>query len=54
MSCACVLRFALCDRRPELLDKAGDGHLDACHLDLSQKRELRETTIHPELIEEAT
>ena len=50
----CPHRFARCDERPELLDKAGDGHLDACHLDLEQKRELRETTIHPELIEEAT
>jgi len=50
----CTHRFALCDRRPELLDKVGDGHLDACHLDPGQKRELRETTIHPELIEEAT
>src|SRR5215467_15392651 len=28
----CPYRFALCDERPELLDKAGDGHLDACHL----------------------
>jgi peptide/nickel transport system ATP-binding protein len=50
----CAHRFARCDERPELLDKAGDGHLDACHLEPSQKHELRETTIHPELIEEAT
>jgi oligopeptide/dipeptide ABC transporter ATP-binding protein len=50
----CPHRFARCDERPELLDKVGDGHLDACHLDLEQKRELRETTVHPELIEEAT
>src|SRR5689334_4627747 len=50
----CAHRFALCDQRPELMDKAGNGHLDACHLDPRQKRELRETTIHPELIEEAT
>jgi peptide/nickel transport system ATP-binding protein len=50
----CAHRFALCDERPELLDKAGDGHLDACHLEPRQKQELRETTIHPELIEEAT
>jgi oligopeptide/dipeptide ABC transporter ATP-binding protein len=49
----CAHRFALCDERPELLDKVGDGHLDACHLTLEQKKELRETTIHPELIEEA-
>ncbi len=50
----CAHRFALCDERPELLDKVGDGHLDACHLGPRQKQELRETTIHPELIEEAT
>jgi oligopeptide/dipeptide ABC transporter ATP-binding protein len=50
----CAHRFALCDQRPELTDKFGDGHLDACHLDPGQKQELRETTIHPELIEEAT
>jgi oligopeptide/dipeptide ABC transporter ATP-binding protein len=49
----CAHRFAACDQRPDLLDKAGDGHLDACHLDVRQKREIRETTIHPELIEEA-
>ena len=49
----CPHRFGLCDERPELLDKAGDGHLDACHLDLRQKEDLRETEIHPELIEEA-
>jgi oligopeptide/dipeptide ABC transporter ATP-binding protein len=50
----CAHRFARCDERPELVDKTGDGHLDACHLEPRQKRELRETTIHPELIEEAT
>jgi oligopeptide/dipeptide ABC transporter ATP-binding protein len=50
----CAHRFARCDERPELLDKAGGSHLDACHLALEQKKDLRETTIHPELIEEAT
>jgi peptide/nickel transport system ATP-binding protein/oligopeptide transport system ATP-binding protein len=49
----CPYRFGLCDERPDLLDKAGDGHLDACHLDLRQKEDRRETAIHPELIEEA-
>jgi peptide/nickel transport system ATP-binding protein len=49
----CAHRFDLCDERPALLAKVGDGHLDACHLDIEQKKELRETTIHPELIEEA-
>jgi peptide/nickel transport system ATP-binding protein len=49
----CAHRFDLCDERPALLDRVGDGHLDACHLDIEKKKELRETTIHPELIEEA-
>ena len=49
----CAHRFDRCDERPALLAKVGDGHLDACHLDIEKKRELRETTIHPELIEEA-
>jgi peptide/nickel transport system ATP-binding protein len=50
----CAHRFARCDERPELVDQTGHGHLDACFLDPRQKRELRETTIHPELIGEAT
>jgi peptide/nickel transport system ATP-binding protein len=49
----CAQRFDRCDERPPLLAKVGDGHLDACHLDIEKKKELRETTIHPELIEEA-
>jgi peptide/nickel transport system ATP-binding protein len=49
----CAHRFDRCDERPELRAKVGDGHLDACHLNIEQKKELRETTIHPELIEEA-
>ena len=49
----CAHRFDRCDERPALLAKVGDGHLDACHLDIEKKKELRETTIHPELIEEA-
>ena len=49
----CAHRFDLCDERPELRAKVADGHLDACYLDLEKKKELRETTIHPELIEEA-
>src|SRR5438552_5632561 len=49
----CAHRFDLCDERPALLAKVGDGHLDACHLDVERKKDLRETTIHPELIEEA-
>jgi peptide/nickel transport system ATP-binding protein len=49
----CAHRFDRCDERPALLAKVGDGHLDACHLDVERKKDLRETTIHPELIEEA-
>ena len=49
----CAHRFDRCDERPALLAKVGDGHLDACHLDIEKKKALRETTIHPELIEEA-
>jgi oligopeptide/dipeptide ABC transporter ATP-binding protein len=49
----CAHRFDLCDERPALLAKVGDGHPDACHLDIEKKKELRETTIHPELIEES-
>jgi oligopeptide/dipeptide ABC transporter ATP-binding protein len=48
----CPHRFERCDEVPELIDKVGDGHLDACHLGLAQKRDLREGTIHPELSEE--
>jgi peptide/nickel transport system ATP-binding protein len=49
----CTHRFDRCDERPELRARVGEGHLDACHLDIEKKKELRETTIHPELIEEA-
>jgi peptide/nickel transport system ATP-binding protein len=49
----CAHRFDLCDERPRLRAKIVDSHLDACHLDIEKKKELRETTIHPELIEEA-
>ncbi len=50
----CAHRFNACDERPELLARVGEGHLDACHLTTDQKKQRRETTIHPELIEEAT
>jgi peptide/nickel transport system ATP-binding protein len=48
----CAHKFAKCDERPDLLDRAGDGHLDACHLSRQQKQEVRDWTIHPELVEE--
>jgi peptide/nickel transport system ATP-binding protein len=46
----CPYRFDLCAEVPVLDDRLGDGHLDACHLDAKQKRDLRETAIHPELV----
>jgi oligopeptide/dipeptide ABC transporter ATP-binding protein len=49
----CPHKFDLCSERPVLLEKAGNDHADACHLDPAQKKKLRETTIHPELIGEA-
>jgi peptide/nickel transport system ATP-binding protein len=49
----CTHRFAKCEeQRPELLDRSGSGHLDACHLSIQQKRELRDQEVHPELVEE--
>jgi peptide/nickel transport system ATP-binding protein len=51
-SSRCSHRFARCEETPELLDRLGNGHLDACHLERQQKLELRERTIHPELVEE--
>jgi oligopeptide/dipeptide ABC transporter ATP-binding protein len=34
---------------PELEDRVGNGHRDACFLPLEAKRERRDATIHPEL-----
>jgi peptide/nickel transport system ATP-binding protein len=48
----CAHRFDRCAERPELLDRSGDGHLDACHLSRQRKQEIRTRTIHPELVEE--
>jgi peptide/nickel transport system ATP-binding protein len=45
----CPQRWERCAELPELTDKAGNGHLDACHLTLAEKRDRREVTIHPEL-----
>jgi peptide/nickel transport system ATP-binding protein/oligopeptide transport system ATP-binding protein len=45
----CAYRFARCVEDPALSDKVGDGHLDACHLPVSEKRDRREAAIHPEL-----
>jgi peptide/nickel transport system ATP-binding protein len=49
----CAHRFDRCaTERPELLDRLGGDHMDACHLSRQQKQEIREPTVHPELIEE--
>jgi len=48
----CPHKFDRCAVVPELTDKVGRGHLDACHLEPDVKRARRETTIHPELSEE--
>jgi peptide/nickel transport system ATP-binding protein len=46
----CPYRFDRCGEIPQLEDRLGNDHLDACHLDPAQKKNLRETAIHPELI----
>ena len=48
----CAHRFERCSEQPELLDRQGTGHLDACHLTVEQKQQVRDRTIHPELVEE--
>ncbi|HEX6933181.1 MAG TPA: ABC transporter ATP-binding protein [Streptosporangiaceae bacterium] len=50
----CPQRFEACAEVPELKNRAAFDHADACHLDPVLKRARRDTTIHPELIEEAT
>ncbi len=50
----CPHRFSRCiEEDPALTDKVGDGHRDACHLPVDEKRRRRERTIHPELVETA-
>jgi peptide/nickel transport system ATP-binding protein len=49
----CPHRFDRClEEVPALTDKVGGDHLDACHLAVAQKRDKRESAIHPELSEE--
>jgi peptide/nickel transport system ATP-binding protein len=45
----CPHRFDRCSDVPPLEDRVGNGHLDACFLDVEAKRGRREATIHPEL-----
>jgi oligopeptide/dipeptide ABC transporter ATP-binding protein len=50
----CAHRFEKCSEIPELRDRLGEsGHLDACHLEPAVKAARRETTIHPELVEDS-
>jgi peptide/nickel transport system ATP-binding protein len=47
----CPYRFERCQQEiPQLTDRTGSGHLDACFLDPRQKQDLREVAIHPELL----
>jgi oligopeptide/dipeptide ABC transporter ATP-binding protein len=49
----CTHTLDICaTQRPLLLDRLGNGHLDACHLSEQQKHAVRERTVHPELVEE--
>jgi len=48
----CAHRFDRCAELPQLLDRVGNGHLDACHLSRQDKQDLRDRTVHPELVEE--
>ena len=48
----CPHKFERCSEVPELADRAGRGHLDACHLEPDVKRARRDIIIHPELTEE--
>src|SRR6266550_529895 len=50
----CPQAFDRCrSEDPKLTAKVGDGHLDACHLSVDDKRERRDRTINPELAETA-
>jgi peptide/nickel transport system ATP-binding protein len=49
----CAYRFERCDQTPPLLDRSGNGHLDACHLDPQAKKDARAAAGPPELVEEA-
>ena len=50
----CPQAFDRCrSEDPKLTAKVGDGHLDACHLSVEDKRTRRDATINPELAETA-
>ncbi|MGZ4440173.1 MAG: oligopeptide/dipeptide ABC transporter ATP-binding protein, partial [Gaiellaceae bacterium] len=41
----CAHRFELCSTRPELLERVGPGHRDACHLDPAVRPALRAASL---------
>jgi peptide/nickel transport system ATP-binding protein len=41
----CPHRFELCTTRPELLERVGPGHWDACHLDPATRPALRAASL---------
>ena len=49
----CTHRFDRCLETPPLLDRLGNGHLDACHLEPQAKKDARAGAIPPELVEDA-
>jgi oligopeptide/dipeptide ABC transporter ATP-binding protein len=49
----CAHRFERCLETPALLDKLGNGHLDACHLEPQAKKDARAGATPPELVEDA-
>jgi peptide/nickel transport system ATP-binding protein len=49
----CAHRFERCLETPPLLDRLGNGHLDACHLDPQAKKDARAGATPPELVEDA-
>ena len=46
------IELAAFECRQDDFRQIGDGHLDACHLTRQQKLEVRDRTVHPELVEE--
>jgi peptide/nickel transport system ATP-binding protein len=49
----CAHQFERCLETPPLLDRLGNGHLDACHLDPQAKKDARAGATPPELVEDA-
>jgi peptide/nickel transport system ATP-binding protein/oligopeptide transport system ATP-binding protein len=50
----CAYRFERCLETPLLLDRLGNGHLDACHLEPQAKKDARAGATPPELVEDAS